>query len=61
MTLFAARRDPVEHGLNARAWEPYVTGRIEEHAVNCHHGEMTQPGPLAQIGAVIAGRLRSAE
>ncbi|MFE4640213.1 amino acid adenylation domain-containing protein [Streptomyces sp. NPDC056730] len=40
-----------------RVWAPYVTGRIEVHPVDCAHGEMTAPGPLAAIGRVVAGHL----
>ncbi|MFD4508060.1 amino acid adenylation domain-containing protein, partial [Streptomyces sp. NPDC058457] len=41
----------------ARVWAPHVTGRIEVHPVDCAHGEMTAPGPLAAIGRVVAGHL----
>ncbi|MFC9650818.1 amino acid adenylation domain-containing protein [Streptomyces sp. NPDC056937] len=40
-----------------RVWAPYVTGRIEVHPVDCAHGEMTAPGPMAAIGRVVAGHL----
>lgn len=39
------------------AWAPYVTGPVEVHEVACTHGAMTQSGPLAMIGRLVAERL----
>jgi nonribosomal peptide synthetase DhbF len=35
-------------------WRPYVSGLIDIHPVACRHGRMTEPGPLAEIGRVLA-------
>ena len=35
-------------------WRPYVSGLIDVHPVACRHGQMTEPGPLAEIGRVLA-------
>ena len=43
----------------ADRWRQYVTGRIEGYLVDCKHDHMTHPGPIAQIGGVLAERLRT--
>jgi nonribosomal peptide synthetase DhbF len=35
-------------------WEPYVSGTIAVHEVDCEHVHMMRPIPLAQIGRVLA-------
>ncbi|WP_327321222.1 acyltransferase domain-containing protein [Streptomyces sp. NBC_01210] len=49
--------DPSLAPGKAAKWRPYVDGTIEEHSVPCSHYEMTEPGPMAQIGAVLAAAL----
>lgn len=44
----------------AEAWAPYVSGRVEEFAVDCEHARMTEAEPLRAIGRVLARRLRPA-
>ena len=39
------------------AWDLHVTGKVEVHDVDCAHGRMTQPRPLAVIGEVVAAHL----
>jgi amino acid adenylation domain-containing protein len=34
-------------------WRPHVSGAIDVHPVDCVHGEMTGPGPLARIGPAL--------
>ncbi len=41
-------------------WRPLVRG-LAEHPVDCHHDEMTQQGPLADIGPLIDGELKRAD
>ncbi|SES00346.1 amino acid adenylation domain-containing protein [Streptomyces sp. yr375] len=41
----------------AAVWEPAITGRVEQYAVDCAHREMCRPEPLARIGRVLAERL----
>jgi thioesterase domain-containing protein len=36
------------------AWRPYVSGQITIRQIACRHTDMTQPGPLAQIGQALA-------
>ncbi|MEU1039102.1 type I polyketide synthase [Streptomyces sp. NPDC005551] len=44
----------------ADRWRPHVDGRLDDHAVPCGHYEMTEPEPIARIGAVVAKALRPA-
>lgn len=41
----------------ADAWRPYVAGPLTDHRVPCGHYEMTEPAPMAMIGAVLAKAL----
>ncbi|MEV5433193.1 beta-ketoacyl synthase N-terminal-like domain-containing protein [Streptomyces sp. NPDC052701] len=42
----------------ADAWRPYVDGTLQDHRVPCGHYEMTEPEPIALIGAAVAKALR---
>ncbi|GLW64278.1 hypothetical protein Arub01_25220 [Actinomadura rubrobrunea] len=42
-------------------WRHHVDGEVEVHDIACAHGEMTRPGPIAEIGAVLHRRLRRKE
>ncbi|WP_328692161.1 non-ribosomal peptide synthase/polyketide synthase [Streptomyces caniferus] len=42
----------------ADRWQPYVDGRLHTHTVPCRHEDMLLPGPLAEIGQLVSGRLR---
>ena len=44
-------------GPRPAAWTPYLTGELTVLPVAARHGELTQPGPLARIGAAVADRL----
>ncbi|MFD9435310.1 type I polyketide synthase [Streptomyces sp. NPDC060002] len=44
----------------ADGWRPYVDGSVDDHTVPCGHYEMTEPGPIARIGSVVAKALRPA-
>ncbi|MFD8317391.1 amino acid adenylation domain-containing protein [Kitasatospora purpeofusca] len=41
------------------AWAPYLTGGVAAHRIDCAHGALTQPEPLARIAAVLAETLES--
>nr|WSZ19645.1 amino acid adenylation domain-containing protein [Streptomyces canus] len=53
LLFFTAAQDPDTHPERHRAWQPYVDGRVDNHDLPCVHGEMTRPGPLERIGAVL--------
>jgi amino acid adenylation domain-containing protein/non-ribosomal peptide synthase protein (TIGR01720 family) len=39
------------------AWRTYVRGQIRIHPIACRHEQMTQPGPIAEIGPLLAMEL----
>ena len=39
------------------AWRPYVRGQITIRPIACRHANMTQPGPIAQIGQALTVEL----
>ncbi|WP_244894106.1 amino acid adenylation domain-containing protein [Planobispora rosea] len=45
----------------AAEWKPYVTGMIEDHMVACDHESMLNPGPAAEIAALLGAALRRRE
>jgi amino acid adenylation domain-containing protein len=42
---------------SVKAWEPHVAGQIEERQIACTHSDMMTPGPLAEIGRLLAIKL----
>ncbi|KAK3807086.1 MAG: hypothetical protein J3Q66DRAFT_392743 [Benniella sp.] len=61
MILFRAmvQMDPTEPLVSSDAWKPYVMGDIEMFDIDCAHFDLEQPGPLAEIGGVLAHRLNA--
>ncbi|MGR8007037.1 amino acid adenylation domain-containing protein [Streptomyces hypolithicus] len=57
LLFFTAAAPRAEDWLTPLAWQPYTTGRLIEHALDCLHPEMTQPPQLDAIAAVLADRL----
>ncbi|MGW1073682.1 type I polyketide synthase [Streptomyces sp. NPDC002537] len=58
--FFTAAGDPAgtsDAMAKADEWRAYVSGTVEDHPVPCGHYEMTEPEPLARIGAVLAAAL----
>jgi nonribosomal peptide synthetase DhbF len=39
-----------------KLWEPYVSGTIDDHGVDCGHFELMKPGPTAEIGSLLSAR-----
>ncbi|MEV0390224.1 amino acid adenylation domain-containing protein [Nonomuraea sp. NPDC050643] len=58
MLFFRATAGTIDGTPAADAWRPHVSGAIETHDVACGHKDMTRPGPIADIGAIVAARLR---
>ncbi|MFG3347487.1 amino acid adenylation domain-containing protein [Streptomyces sp. NPDC048018] len=52
---FHATADKHAQSPRPEAWQPYLTGLLDLHAVDCDHGGIVRPGPLS----VIAPRLRA--
>ncbi|MFJ6695101.1 amino acid adenylation domain-containing protein [Streptomyces sp. NPDC091272] len=55
--FFTAAAPREESWLTPNAWAPY-TGGLENHELDCLHPELTQPGPLDEVCAVLAARLK---
>jgi thioesterase domain-containing protein len=59
MLLVTATLDRSEEDLPLPdAWAPYVDGNIDTHHVDAKHDHLMQPGPLAQIGSILAATLQ---
>ncbi|GAA2820919.1 amino acid adenylation domain-containing protein [Saccharopolyspora taberi] len=56
--FFTATVNPAKESLSAQMWQPYVDGVVEDHPIACEHKDMTQRGPIAEIGALVDQRLR---
>ncbi|GAB2962976.1 non-ribosomal peptide synthetase [Saccharothrix stipae] len=57
--FFAATADKTDLSPVPAAWRVHVTGDVDVHAVGCRHGDLTRPGPLATVGAVLAAHLET--
>jgi amino acid adenylation domain-containing protein len=44
--------------LCPQAWDPYVLGEIEVHDIHCLHDDMDRPQPMAEIGYILAHKLK---
>ncbi|WP_371516856.1 amino acid adenylation domain-containing protein [Kitasatospora sp. NBC_01300] len=54
--------DPYEPGRStAAAWAGHIGGAVESHDVPATHHRMMRPSALAEIGPLLAARLRSAD
>jgi thioesterase domain-containing protein len=56
LLFFTAAEDQINRTDPTRcasAWQPLVTGDIQDHEVPCRHSEMTTPESLAAIGPVL--------
>jgi nonribosomal peptide synthetase DhbF len=58
LLFFAAVEDSPASPTDA--WRSYVRGQIRVHQVASAHARMTEPGPLAAIGQVLAAELEKA-
>ncbi|MFI5781907.1 amino acid adenylation domain-containing protein [Nocardia sp. NPDC051570] len=52
LLFFTAARNPATKATHD-LWRPYFSGMIENHDIDCEHKDMTQPGPIAEIGRII--------
>jgi len=55
LSLFVAmvseNRPPIDN------WQPYISGDIKVHPIDCAHDNMMDPNPAAHIGAVLTAEL----
>lgn len=57
LLLFIATLDQPEDAPTPDTWRSYVDGKIEIHDIASRDDHMTQSGPLAQIGLILAAKL----
>ncbi|MBV8993101.1 MAG: alpha/beta fold hydrolase [Pseudonocardiales bacterium] len=57
LLVFTAMVERPEDMPSPDAWTPYVDGTIEAYQINGRHDRLMQPGPLAQIGPILASKL----
>jgi thioesterase domain-containing protein/acyl carrier protein len=58
LLLFTATIDQPEDTPAADMWRPYVDGEIKTHPIVTSHDHMTQPESLAQIGPILAAKIK---
>ncbi|MEV8532241.1 amino acid adenylation domain-containing protein [Streptomyces sp. NPDC051211] len=58
LLFFTATADKAPDDPTAGDWAAHVTGEVRDHPVDCEHGAMTRPQPIARIGSVLAAELR---
>ncbi|MFC5825235.1 non-ribosomal peptide synthase/polyketide synthase [Nonomuraea insulae] len=55
--VLAASEEP-DSPLTPELWRTYVAGDIDYREIPCRHANMMNPGPLAEVGPIIAERIR---
>jgi enterobactin synthetase component F len=58
VVVVVATLDKVDISPTPQTWAPYVAGRITARYLNRGHTELMKPGPLAEIGGILAEELR---
>ncbi len=58
LLLFNSTIDRRDDGATPQVWQPYIDGAIDSYDITGKHSHMTEPGALAQIGPILAARLR---
>nr|WP_281396910.1 non-ribosomal peptide synthetase [Streptomyces olivoverticillatus] len=61
LLYFTALLERPEGSPDSRAWEPYVTGSIEDHPVEASHAGMMDLAPVAEVARVVAEVLRRSD
>jgi thioesterase domain-containing protein len=56
-TVYQPKTPQPEDMPTPEAWQPYVDGTIETHAITSRHDRIMQSGALAQIGPILAAKL----
>ena len=57
LLFFYADQKEGRHSL-PETWKPHITGNIEVHTVHCKHFEMTDRGPIREIGRILDEHLK---
>jgi thioesterase domain-containing protein len=56
--LFTATEGKAADAPGPEAWGPHISGRIAAHPIAARHDDLTNTGPIAEIGLILAQRLR---
>ncbi|WP_433893424.1 amino acid adenylation domain-containing protein [Streptomyces sp. CA-111067] len=56
--LVVATLDKIDISPKPETWRPYVGGRIETREIDRKHTDLMKPGPLAEIGRILADKLQ---
>ncbi|MFT2014273.1 amino acid adenylation domain-containing protein [Streptomyces sp. 796.1] len=59
--FFTATAPRAEDWLTRDAWQPYVSGRLVNHDIDCLHPELTQPQALAVVADAVRGWPRATD
>lgn len=54
IVFFTAARDHADGA--ARVWETLTGAAVDDHRIDCHHGQLTQPRQLTEIAEIITGK-----
>ncbi len=57
-TVYQPKTPRPEDAPTPETWKPYIDGTIETHAIVCRHDRMMQSRALAQIGPILAAKLK---
>jgi amino acid adenylation domain-containing protein len=55
----SAKGDGSDIHDGSELWQPYISGTIEDHSIDCGHFEVMKPGPAAEIGSLLSARIGS--
>jgi amino acid adenylation domain-containing protein len=55
--LFIATEDKPADAPDSQAWEPYISGQIASHPIAARHDDLTNTGPIGEIGQLVAQAL----
>ncbi len=55
--FFTATLERTGRSPTAQAWAPFISGAIENHAIEIGHFDMAQTAPLTEIALIVAGAL----
>ncbi|MEM5637675.1 hypothetical protein AAHB65_29260 [Bacillus toyonensis] len=55
LLLYQTGFDPI----SPNTWLNYLDGDIVQHDIDCRHKDLCQPGPLTEIGQVLAKYLQN--
>jgi amino acid adenylation domain-containing protein len=61
VVVVVATLDKVDISPTPAAWAPYVGGRVKSRYLHRDHSSLMKPGPLAEIGRILAEELRDVD